>query len=135
MQRAVEDKARQVDTVANAAPSSASDMASFINKRAKASNDAVTGDGDLVADYSAGRTQLDKIKEDELPPAIRALPSPQRKAALDQQSNERKDLNVKLAELVAKRDAYITAQRAKQPTKTTGSFDQAVAATLKAQIK
>jgi hypothetical protein len=47
---------------------------------------------------------------------------------------ERKELNAKLADLVAKRDAYIVAQRSKQRPKTS-SFDQAVAATLKAQIK
>lgn len=134
MQRKVVNKARQVDSVAAAAPSSASDMASFINKRGKASNEAVTGDGDLVADYSAGRARLDQIKEDELPPTLREVPKPQRGAVLAQQSNERKELNAKLADLVAKRDAYIAEQRGKQRPKTS-TFDQAVAATLKAQIR
>jgi len=133
MQREVMDKTRQVDSVAVAAPSSASDMASFINKRGKVSNEAVTGNGDLVADYSAGRAKLDQIKEDELPPEIRALPKPERGAAIEQQSNERKELNARLSDLVAKRDAYIAKQRGTQPQKS--SFDQAVAATLKAQIR
>jgi hypothetical protein len=133
MQREVVEKAKQVDSVAASAPSSASDMASFINKRGKAANEAVTGSGDLVADYSAGRAKLDQIKEDELPPALRALPKPERNAAVEQQSNERKELNAKLADLVAKRDAYISTQRGKQQQKS--SFDQAVAATLKAQIR
>src|SRR5438045_2701996 len=127
MQREVVEKARQVDSVAASAPSSASDMASFINKRGKASNEAVTGNGDLVADYSAGRARLDQIKEDELPPALRAVPKSERGAAIEQQSNERKELNAKLGDLVARRDAYIAAQRGKQPQKS--SFDQAVAAT------
>jgi hypothetical protein len=135
MQRQVVDKARQVDTVAAAAPSSASDMASFINKRAKTSNEAVTGEGDLVTDYTSGRQKLDTIKDDELPPAIRALPKPERPAALEQQATQRKELNVKLADLVARRDAYIAEQRGKQQPKANGSFDEAVAATLKAQIK
>lgn len=133
MQREVLDKAKQVDSVAASAPSSASDMASFINKRSRASNEAVTGNGDLVADYSAGRAKLDQIKEDELPPALRAVPKPERGAAIEQQSNERKELNTKLADLVARRDAYIATQRGKQQQKS--SFDQAVAATLKAQIR
>jgi hypothetical protein len=47
---------------------------------------------------------------------------------------ERKELNAKLAELVAKRDAYIAEQQTKQQPRTS-TFDQAVAATLKAQIK
>lgn len=91
-----------------------------------------TGDGGLVADYAAGRARLDQIKEDELPPTLRELPKPERSAALEQQSKERKELNAKLADLVARRDAYIVAQRSKQHP---SSLDQAVAATLKAQIK
>jgi hypothetical protein len=91
-----------------------------------------TGDGDL-ADYAACR-KLDQIREDELPTALRALPKPQLSAALEEQSNERKELNAKLAGLVAKRDAYIAEQRGKQEPRTS-SFDQAVAATLKARIK
>ncbi len=78
--------------------------------------------------------KLDQIREDELPTALRALPKPQRSAALEEQSNERKELNAKLAGLVAKRDAYIAEQRGKQKPRTS-SFDQAVAATLKARIK
>jgi hypothetical protein len=91
-------------------------------------------DGDLVTDYTAGRARLDQIKEDELPPTLRGLPKPERSAALEQQSNERKESNAKLADLVARRDAYIVAKLSKQRPKTS-SFDQAVAATLKAQIK
>jgi hypothetical protein len=118
----------------SAAASSASDMASFINKHGKAASEAVSGDGDLVADYAAGRAKLDQIKDDELPPALRDLPKPERSAALERQSNERKELNAKLADLVAKRDTYIAEQQAKQQPRTS-TFDQAVAATLKAQIK
>jgi hypothetical protein len=41
--------------VAAAAPSQASEMASYLNKRARVSSEAVTGDGDLVSDVAAGR--------------------------------------------------------------------------------
>jgi hypothetical protein len=78
--------------------------------------------------------KLDQIREDELSPALRALPKPQCSAALEAQSNERKELNAKLAGLVAKRDTCIAEQRGKRQPKTN-SFDQAVAATLKAQIR
>jgi hypothetical protein len=47
--------------------------------------------------------------------------------------HEREELNARLADLVAKRDAYIAEQRGKQHPKTS-SFDQALAAKLKAQI-
>jgi len=72
---------------------------------------------------------------DAQPPPFRASPNEERSTALEQQSTERKDLNAKLADLVAKRDAYIVRQRAKQQPKTASSFDQAVAATLKAQVR
>ena len=47
---------------------------------------------------------------------------------------QRKALNEKLSALVAKRDGYISAQRAKAPPKAS-SFDRVVEDTLKAQIK
>jgi hypothetical protein len=134
MQRRAEDKVRQVTSVAAAAPSSASDMASFINKRAKVSGEAVTGDGDLVSDVKSGRKRLDQIAESDLPENLRKLPAPQRQAQIDQQMTERNALNEKLSALVARRDAYVADKRKAAP-KPASSFDSAVEATLKAQIK
>ena len=134
MQRRVEDKTRQMSTVAAAAPSSASDMAGYLNRRAKTSSEAITGDGDLVSDVASGRQKLDTVAEADLPKDLRDLPKPQRQARLDEQMAERKDLNRKLAELVAKRDKFIADQRSKEP-KRASSFDTAVEETLKAQIK
>ena len=51
-------KTKQLSEVAAAAPAQASEMASYINKRSKATSEAVTGDGDLVADVSAGRSSF-----------------------------------------------------------------------------
>src|SRR6266567_322182 len=56
LQKHTEDKTRQLSQVAAAAPAQASEMASYLNKRAKVSSEAVTGDGDLVSDVTAGRT-------------------------------------------------------------------------------
>jgi hypothetical protein len=134
MQKQVESKMRQVATVAAAAPASASDMASFINKRAKLSSEAVTGEGDLVSDVKSGRKALESIAESELPDAMRKLPATERQAKLDAQMTERKSLNDKLSKLVAQRDAFVADKRKAAP-KPASSFDQAVEATLKAQIK
>jgi hypothetical protein len=134
-QKRVEDKTRQV---AAAAPSAASDMASYINKRAKVSGEAVTGAGDLVADVAAGRARLDGVKDDDLPDALRALPKEQRQAAVEKNLAERKAVNEKLAALVAKRDRYIAEHRAREAAsggkKMADSFDRSVEETLKAQI-
>jgi hypothetical protein len=134
MQRRAEDKARQVTSVASAAPASASDMASFINKRAKVSGEAVTGDGDLVSDVKSGRKALDAVPEADLPEDMRKLTVPQRQAKIDAQMSERKALNDKLGALVEKRDAFVAEKRKAAP-KPASSFDAAVEATLKAQIK
>jgi hypothetical protein len=138
MQKHTEDKTRQLSEVAAAAPASASDMASYLNKRAKISSEAVTGDGDLVSDVTSGRQQLATIKDDELADALRKLSPGQRAAALDQQMQTRKALNEKLAALVAKRDKYVAEQQAKSASNASApkpsSFDRVVAETLKAQI-
>ena len=70
LQKRTEDKTRQLSQVAAAAPAQASEMASYLNKRAKASSEAVTGDGDLVSDVTAGRTSFSAIKDDDLPATI-----------------------------------------------------------------
>jgi hypothetical protein len=134
MQRRAEDKVRQVTAVAAAAPASASDMASFINKRAKTSGEAVTGDGDLVSDVKSGRKALEAIPDGDLPDDMRKLSLPQRQAKIDAQMSERKALNEQLSALVAKRDALVAEKRKATP-QPASSFDAAVETTLKAQIK
>ena len=134
MQKRTEDKTMQLSRMAAAAPSQASEMASFINKRAKATSEAVTGDGDLVADVGTGRSSFSAIKEEDLPDNLRAMKPEQRVDEVNKQMNQRKALNEKLSALVAKRDRYVADARAKAPPKAS-SFDRVVEDTLKAQIK
>src|SRR3981189_360065 len=70
LQRHTEDKTQQLS---RAAPSQASEMASYLNKRAKVSSEAVTGEGDLVSDVASGRTRIGAVKDQELPAKLRAL--------------------------------------------------------------
>ena len=134
LQKRTEDKTRQLSQVAAAAPAQASEMASYLNKRAKVSSEAVTGDGDLVSDVAAGRQKLDALKNDELPDNLRAMAPEQRMDELNKQMQQRHALNQKLAALVAKRDKFVAEQRDKAPPKAS-SFDRVVEDTLKAQIK
>lgn len=134
----VEQKTKQVSTVAAAAPSSAADMAGYLNKRARKAKagEAITGDGDLVADVAAGRQVLSAVKENELPDALRAMKPEERAATIAKQTAERKALNEKMTDLVRKRDVFIVEQQKKQPApRTADSFDRAVQSTLKAQIR
>ncbi|MFO1110667.1 MAG: vWA domain-containing protein [Bradyrhizobium sp.] len=134
LQRRTEDKTKQLSQVAAAAPAQASEMASYLNKRAKVNSEAVTGDGDLVADLNAGRTSLSAIKNEDLPASMRDMKPEQRMDEVNRQMASRKALNEKLAALVAKRDKYVAEQRAKAPPKAS-SFDRVVEDTLRAQIK
>jgi hypothetical protein len=133
-QKRTEDKTRQLAQVAAAAPVQASEMASYLNKRAMVSSEAVTGDGDLVSDVASGRQKLASVKDDELPEPLRALKPEQRVAKLDKQMKDRRALNEKLAALVAKRDRFVAEARDKSPPKAS-SFDRVVEDTLRAQIK
>jgi hypothetical protein len=129
--------AQKTAQVGAAAPSSASDMVSFFNKRGKnsAAAEAVTGEGDLVADVASGRQTLDGLPDETLPTDLRQVEKSDRKAYLDKKLTERNELNQLLSNLVAKRDEYIAAERNKKPVKTGDSFDRAVETTLRAQIQ
>ena len=135
-QSRIEDKLGQV---AAAPRSSASEMASYLNKsaarRAWAQLEAMTGDGDLVADVAAGRQKLSSVKDEELPDTLRKLAPAQRQDAIDKNMSDRKVLTGRMGELVKKRDQYVVEQRKKGPQKTADSFDRAVEETLRAQVK
>ena len=133
-QKRTEDKTRQLSDVAAAAPAQASEMASYLNKRARVTSEAVTGSGDLVSDVAAGRQKLASVKDDELPDNLRALKPAQRIDELNKHMQQRNALNEKLTALVAKRDAFVAAQRDKTPANAP-SFNRVVEDTLKAQIK
>ena len=132
-QKRTEMKMQQTASVAAAAPSVAADMTSYIGKRARATAEAVTGGGDLVADAAKGTTSVAAVKDADLPENLRAMKPEQREAEVAKQVEQRKVLNEKLAALVGKRDKYIADQAVKSPK--TSSFDGVVQETLKAQIK
>jgi uncharacterized protein YegL len=134
LQKHTEDRTDQLSRAAAANPVQASEMASYLNKRARVSKEAVTGDGDLVSDVASGRQKLSAVKDDELPENLRALKPEQRMDELDRQMKQRNALNEKLTGLVAKRDRFVAEQRDKAAPKAS-SFDRVVEDTLKAQIK
>ena len=71
-------------------------MASYLNKRAKVSSEAVTGDGDLVTDVKAGRTSFSAVKDEDLPDNLRAMKPEARMDEVNKQMDQRKALNDKL---------------------------------------
>src|SRR5262245_38431961 len=123
----------KIEQYAAAPKSVASEMAGYMSKRASA--EAVTGAGDLVADVSSGRAKVGAVKEEDLPDAFKPMSPAQRQAEIDKQMNARKEMNARMSDLVKKRDAYVAEQRKKEPKRPGASFDRVVEETLKAQIK
>ena len=110
-------------------------MSSYLNKRARASSEAMTGEGDLVSDVASGREKLASIKDADLPDNLKKLTPEKRQAELDRQMQTRKALNDKLTALVKKRDDFVAEKRKTETPKKGSSFDRVVEETLKAQIK
>jgi hypothetical protein len=104
---AVEAKLRQV------AGSSGFSNAARMSALSKGGGKLVTsaGRGDLLDDLEG--VELDSIADNELPDALRALPAPARKAEVDRRAAERTRLQARIDGLVAQRDAWLTAERAK----------------------
>lgn len=129
----VENKTKQ----AAAAPASvATEMAGYMSRNAaKNGGEAITGNGDLVADIAAGRQKLASVKDDELPDTVRGLSAAERQSLIDKQQAARKALNERMAKLVRQRDAHALEQAKKAPKPAADSFDRTVAETLKAQVK
>ena len=129
----VERKTKQ----AAAAPRAvATEMAGYLSRNAaKTSGEAITGNGDLVADIKAGRQKLAAVKDADLPDSLRSIPANERQALIDKQMAKRKTLNERMAALVKQRDGYVREQAAKAPAPAADSFDRAVAETLSVQVK
>jgi hypothetical protein len=133
-QARVEDKTKQV---AAAPAPAATEMASYINKRAKAAGrgEAVTGGGDLVAEVSQGRRKVETLKDEELPDALRLMSPAERQTHIDKLAAQRGTLNAELDGLVKQRDQYVVEQRKKAPARSADSFDRAVEGALRKQIQ
>ena len=129
----VEQKTKQ----AAAAPAPvAAEMAGYMARNAaKTSGGVITGAGDLVADIKAGRQKLDAVKDEDLPAPVRNMTAAERQNLIDRQQAKRTALNGRMAELVKQRDGYVREQAKKSPAHAVDSFDRAVEATLRAQVK
>ncbi|MET0604900.1 MAG: vWA domain-containing protein [Beijerinckiaceae bacterium] len=130
---AVREKSAQI---AAAPRSAASDMAGYLNRAGKGA-DAVTGEGDLVADVAQGRRRLDSIPEKELPETMRSLSGAERSRQIEVMNAQRQELARQMGDLVARRDAFVRdkSSAAIAAGGKRDSFDQAVEETLRAQVR
>jgi Mg-chelatase subunit ChlD len=110
--------------------SSAADRAGFAGKSGKGA-----AKGDLIDDLDEKKVDLKKLKESELPEALKKLKTPkEREEYLEKMKKKRAGLNKEAAELDKKRSAYI-AEELKKKGKDKDSFDSSVLEMLRKQAK
>jgi uncharacterized protein YegL len=132
--RAQQDKVRGKLETRQAAPSASKlDNASYVNKKSKG-RDVITGSGDLVSDLEQGRASLDKLDAKELPDDLAKLGKQERLAKINALAVQRESLGKRMAELVAKRDAFVAEKAASEGGKEGDSFDRRVEETLRSQL-
>jgi hypothetical protein len=100
--------------------------------QAKASPSYRNAGWDLVDAVRDGKVTLDKVRPQDLPPAMRLMNDAQRAAHVQKLLAERTRLQERIRALVVERDAFVTA-RAEQPGKTADSLDSAMLAATQAQ--
>ncbi|KPL55093.1 vWA domain-containing protein [Prosthecomicrobium hirschii] len=118
-----------------AAPSAASDMASYASRGVKsADRKVVTGEGDLVADLQAKRVEIETVKTEDLPADLRAVAAPERRKVVEAKAAERERLQAQLQDLVRQRDAHLETERKKGGGAKDG-FDEVVSNLVREQIR
>jgi Mg-chelatase subunit ChlD len=127
-----EGAAKLAEAKALPAPAAA-DRAAFAGKSDKAAA------YDLLDAVKSGKVDLEKIKKDELPEAMRKMDLKQQKEYLDKLGKRRAELNKKAVELDKKRGEYIKEELAKKAKKegkdAKDSFDNQVLESLRKQAK
>jgi Mg-chelatase subunit ChlD len=108
----------------------AADRAGFSGKSGKGA-----AKGDLIDDLDEKKVDLKKLKESELPEALKKLKTPkEREEYLAKMKKKRADLNKEAVELDKKRTTYI-AEELKKKGKGKDSFDSSVLQMLRKQAK
>ncbi|MDQ7779689.1 MAG: VWA domain-containing protein [Planctomycetota bacterium] len=118
--RELKDSAEMAES---AAPSAAADRAEC---KARA---GMTASGDLIDDLSSGKVKLEQVKTEELPENMKPMSAEERQKYLDELHAKREEIKKKIADVGAKRDAFIK-DKLKQSGGKGDSFDQIVMQTI-----
>lgn len=124
--------ASKLDQKAAAPASVALDSTGFYAKRSK--KEVVTGGGDLVGEMMSGTAQVETMKDADLPDELKGKSAADREVWAKDKIAARTILQDKMAALVAKRDAYVSAHKNKMPAKAKDSFDSVVEDTLRTEL-
>jgi uncharacterized protein YegL len=129
------DERREAEAkMGNALRAPASAAADRLAYMAKAEEGVVvTGAKDLVLDAAAGK-RVASVAPEALPEPLRAMPAEKRQEFVDQQLARRKQVQARIGQVAAERDAYLAKEEAKLRAEgKTDGFDQRVNDAIKAQ--
>jgi hypothetical protein len=88
---------------------------------------------DLVDALKEKEVDLDKLGEDDLPEEMKKMSPEERKAHVEKKAQERAEIQTRIREIAAKRDAFIQEEIKKQGLAGDKSFDEAVKKTMTEQ--
>jgi hypothetical protein len=125
--------ARQAAQDANAASLSA--PAAATRAAAKASRLYTNSRWDLVDAVKEKSVDLAKAEAEALPEPMRSMTVEERKAYVGEMAKKRADVRKRIADLNAKRSAFIRDRMEEQGRKADGAFDAAVRRALRAQAE
>jgi hypothetical protein len=94
-----------------------------------------SGRRDLIGALDTGEVELESIPPEDLPATLRDLKPEAQRALVAEKKAEREELQQKVAELVAKRDAWIRAELGKKGASGDDAFDRQVLEMLSEQTK
>ena len=100
---------------------------------AKSSSMYKNASWDLVDAKAEKAVKLDEVSAESLPEEMKALKPAEREAYVDKKAKEREAVQAKIKELAAKREAFLTAERAKQAGGKGTSLDKALVDALSEQ--
>jgi hypothetical protein len=124
-------QARQAMQDANAVASSPNAIASRSYSKVNAiyNND----EWDLVDAIKNGKTKLEDLKDDDLPPDFKKLDQAARKAKVDEAGKQRGEIQAKVVKLNKDRELFLDAERKKQQAQKGDTLDQAIVKAIRDQ--
>ena len=121
---------RKLDNARAAPAAAAADRLAYLGKAGGA---VVSGRKDLV-DAVKGGLALESVAKDELPPAMRPMSEPERRAFVERKQKERERLQARIGSLSKERDAWLAKEEARLRAEgRADGFDQKVFGAIKRQ--
>lgn len=122
---------RKIANVRSAPAHRITSRGSYMSKTGSA---LVTGKSDLVDAVTLGAVDVSKIPAAHLPKEMQALAVKERLAYVSKRESQRKEINSQIAELSAKRDAYLKKERERLARDGKGnSYDENIMTTIREQ--